>query len=233
MRSTMPTSRDRLFYDCYSYCMRAGVDYASCLRELTGDKDQDITKVQGRLQIQHSWKMHVSHTGVGSFTSGPIESVKPPGGVEEILTRFVSELSKSKSYKLVIGYHVVYVYSNDLKWLTNLSKIPVGKVKFTEATVTTSKGSVLIKSSEHQYRTYFKQTLLTTQEKTFVSNWLKNQQDIRMSPSLKKYCNNSNVRTYGNFFFDHRDLKLLQMLTLVRPNLVRETRNIVNEPLNN
>lgn len=228
----MPTSRDRLFYDCYSYCMRAGVEFAGCLRDLAGDEDQDIVKVQGRLQIQYSWKHHVSQT-YGVTTSGPIESVKPPDGVEEILTRFVSELSKSKSHKLVIGYHVVYVYSNDLKWLTNLSKIPLGKVKFTEATVTTSKGSVLIKSSEHQYRTYFKQTLLTAQEKTFVSNWLKNQQDIRMSPSLKKYCNNSNVRTYGNFFFDHRDLKLLQMLTLVRPNLVRETRNIVKEPLNN
>lgn len=228
----MPTSRDRLFYDCYSYCMRAGVDYASCLRELTGEEDQDIAKVQGRLQIQYSWKMHVSQTH-GIPTSGPVESVKPPGGVEEILIRFASELSKSKSHRLVIGYHVVYVYSNDLKWLTTLSEIPVGKVKFTQAQVTTSKGSVLVKNSRHQYRTYFKQTLLTAQEKTFVSNWLKNQQGIRMSPSLEKYCNNSSVRTYGNFFFDHRDLKLLQMLTLVRPNLVRETRNIVNEPLNN
>jgi hypothetical protein len=213
--------------------MRADVEFASCLRDLTGDEERDIATARGRLQIQYSWRVHISSQKFAVPTSSAVEPVMPPGSIMEILTKFVSELSKSKSHKLVIGYHVVYIYSNDLDWLEQLSKIPQGTVKFTQAQVTTSKGSVLVKNSAHQYRTYFKQALLTTQEKTFVANWLKNQQNIRMSPSLKNYCNNGHSRTYGNFFFDHGDLKLLQMLTLVRPNLVRETRNIVNEPLNN
>ena len=233
MRSTMPTSRDRLFYDRYSHCIRAVVEYAGCLRELTGDESRDLDTIKERLHIQHSWKLRQRIGLFSSHTSNEIASSPPPAGVLEVLMKFVSELSKSKSHKLVIGYHVVYIYSNDLAWLKKFGEISLGRVKFTEATVTTSKGSVLVKSSDHQYRTYFRQALLTAQEKTFVSNWLKNQNCIRMSPSLEKYCNNSNIRTYGNFFFDHCDLKLLQMLTLVRPNLVRETRNIVKEPLNN
>jgi hypothetical protein len=228
----MPTSRDRLFYDRYSHCLKATVEYAGCLRELTGDEDKDIANVIRRLHIRHAWSTHFSTSSTLSDFPKAM-NVHPPEKTKNTLVNLTSALSRSKSHRLVIGYHTVYIYSNDVDWLKQLSKMPLDNVKFTQAQVNTSKGSVLIKNSTHKHRTYFKQTLLTPQEKIFVANWLKNQSDIRMSPGLEKYCSNGHTRTYGNFFFDHSDLKLLQMLTLVRPNLVRETRNIVKEPLNN
>jgi hypothetical protein len=204
MLQTKKIKRDSLFFNEFQYQMRIGIRFSSVLHS------------------RYNW--HKSN------------DEKDWNDLSEIYTSLVQFLPRLNGHKLVVGYETVYIYANDSQLLEELETAigMVGRynrtwVSYSEALVDRPVGTVRLKASNYKFRSYFRQTELTDTERTFLSNWLMNQGDqIRLSPNLGSWCQgNRDNRTYGNFFFDYNDPKLLSMLSLVRPGMIKITKDIM------
>jgi hypothetical protein len=103
----------------------------------------------------------------------------------------------------------------------------VTKKYYTQAVVCRPKDTVQLKNPKHEFRSYIKRTKLTDEQKTHLVNFLTNQPTVRISPALNIWINGSFHRTEDYFFIDHNEISWLTMLSLVRPDLIRKTMQII------
>lgn len=220
------SKRDSLFYERYEFCVRLLIHYAGAIRDLKFENlQEDLDRVKSRIDYRLNMysSNHQSHS-VYRYTES-----------HQYLSNIVGQLHKMSEYKLVIGYDTLYIYSNNKDKLRevvdNLPHHGRGAFpKMSQARITHTPDTVVLQNSPHRYRSYFKQTVLNHTEREHVRNWLLNQGDaVRLSPGLTAWCNlvKDNARMYGNYFFDHDEPRLLSMLGLVRPGLIKCTKNIV------
>jgi hypothetical protein len=100
--------------------------------------------------------------------------------------------------------------------------------KYSEAVIDRPKNTIQLKNPRHQYRSYFKITKITSQQKNMLINFLTNQQSsIRISPALTTWTTSVFYRTQDYFFIDHNEMSWLTMLSLVHPGIIRKTLQIV------
>lgn len=223
---TKTVKRDSLFYDRYQYCLRLQITYSGAIRDLSyTDLPADLSRVRDRIE----WRM-------SRFTNEYEKTQRHQYDLsKQYLTSLVQTLYDIQDFKLVVGYGTVYVYTQNLSELEKiLGNMPdYGRFAWpvlTQVAVTHAPGTVVIQSSPHKYRSYMRQTSLSSGEREHVSNWLKNQTPtIRLSPGLERWCEAVTDENYtlGNYFFDYDDPRLLSMLSLVRPGLIKCTKTIV------
>lgn len=224
---TKIVKRDSLFFESYEYCLRVLIHYAGALRDLKFENLlEDLDRVKSRIDYrlnmfsldhrsQHAYRYTESH---------------------QYLSVIVDQLHEISDFKLVVGYDTVYIYSNNRRELEAIvEKLPNNGIgvfpKMSQARITHAPNTVIVQSSPHKYRSYFKQIVLNDSERDHVRNWLLNQGDaVRLSPGLTAWCNSAenHTRMYGNYFFDHDEPRLLSMFSLVRPGLIKRTKNIVH-----
>jgi len=90
--------------------------------------------------------------------------------------------------------------------------------------------TVLLKHPRHAWRSYFRQQLITAEQKHNLIKFLTVQANVRLSPSMKWFLTSSHqTRVFDYFFVDHDDSSLLTMLALIMPGLVRRTLPIVTD----
>lgn len=224
---TKTVKRDSLFYDRYHYCLRLRITYSGAVRDLSyTDLTADINRVRDRID----WRL-------SRFTNDYEKTQRHNYEQSKIyLTSLVQTLYGIQDFKLVVGYGTLYVYTQNLSDLEKiLGDMPdYGRFAWpalTRVEVTHAPGTVVIQSSPHKFRSYFRQTSLSFNEQEHLRNWLKNQTPvIRLSPGLNRWCDTLTDEPYtlGNYFFDYDDPRLLSMLSLVRPGLIKCTKSIVN-----
>jgi hypothetical protein len=150
--------------------------------------------------------------------------------VEQNLYDFADILRNSGAdLKLVVSTNYGWVYTNDLILIGQLKTLRMltGK-RYTEAVVDRPKNTIRLKNPKHNYRSYFKITKLTGQQKHNLINFLNNQQpSIRISPALAEWTTSAFHRTQDYFFVDHNDMSWLTMLALVQPGIIRKTQQII------
>ena len=224
---TKIVKRDSLFYERYEYCLRFIVHYAGAIRDLSFENlQQDLDRVKSRIDYRLK---NYSSTHQPQLTFRYNES-------HQYLSVMVRQLHEMSDFKLVIGYDTVYIYSNNRRELdTIIDNLPYqGRSvfpKMSRARITHAPNTVIVQSSPHLYRSYFRQIVLNDTEREHVRNWLLNQGDaVRLSPGLMTWCNSvqNHTRMYGNYFFDHNEPRLLSMFSLVRPGLIKRTKDIVH-----
>jgi hypothetical protein len=121
----------------------------------------------------------------------------------------------------------VYTNSSELIGQLKTMRILTGK-KYTEAVVGRPKNTILLKNPQHHFRSYFKITKITSEQKDMLINFLNNQQSsIRISPALGEWIPSAFHRTQDYFFVDHNEMSWLTMLALVHPGLIRKTQQII------
>lgn len=206
--------------------MRLLVTYSGAVRDLSyTDLTADLNRIRDRIE----WRM-------SRFTNEYEKTQRHNYEQSKIyLTSLVQTLYDIQDFKLVIGYGMIYVYTQNLSDLEKILGDMPDSGRFawpalTRVAVTHAPGTVVIQSSPHKYRSYMRQTSLNTSEREHVRNWLKNQTPtIRLSPGLERWCAALTDETYtlGNYFFDYDDPRLLSMLSLVRPGLIKCTKTIV------
>jgi hypothetical protein len=137
-------------------------------------------------------------------------------------------LTTPANFKLVVSSFTGYVYANDLSLIDCVSKLPgMTNVEYSRAIVGRPKNTIQLKNPRHQWRSYFKIGKLTTEQKTYLTNFLANQSDIRISPALTQWINFKYTRTQDYFFIDYNEPAWLTMLSLVQPGLIRKTLEII------
>jgi hypothetical protein len=141
---------------------------------------------------------------------------------EQLLTTF-------DKFKLVMTVDQGYVYTNDLALIDALDAMPVLIHKsFTQAVITRAKNTVQLKNPQYQFRSYFRVTKLTLQQKDHLMDFLYNQRGhVRVSPALQRWIDQPFNRTQDYFFVDHNTESWLTMLNLVQPEIIRKTMHII------
>ena len=150
--------------------------------------------------------------------------------VEQDLYNFADILRNSGvDLKLVVSANSGWVYTNSVELISQLKpmRMLTGK-KYSEAVVDRPKNTIKLQNPRHQYRSYFKITKITNQQKDMLINFLNNQQSsIRISPALLEWTTSAFYRTQDYFFVDHNEMSWLTMLGLVHPGLIRKTQQII------
>jgi len=223
-----PVSKDRLFYDRFEYCMGFYLEEVSCLRVLDHDYINDwIARRQEWREIARKrWP-------TGSGSSSTILSRR----WREITATTVSNLhclatcllNTPAEFKLVVSMDQGYVYTNDLDLIDQLTAMPVLQYKsYSQAQITRPKNTIRLKNCRHQYRSYFKVTKLSAEQKDNLMDFLYNQRaTVRVSSALQRWIDQPFNRTQDYFFVDHDTQNWLTMLNLVVPGIVRKTMQLI------
>jgi len=220
--------KDRLFYDRFEYCIRFHLDEANCLRTL------DHAYIDSMIERRIAWRS-IQQTLTPNKTTGAISTMLSNRSqnitettVEHLHTLADVLLTTTANFKLVVSSFTGYVYANDLDLIDCVSKLPgVTNVEYTRAIVGRPKNTIRLKNPQHQWRSYFKISKLTTEQKMQLTNFLANQSTVRLSPALTQWTDQKFTRTQDYFFIDYNEPAWLTMLSLVQPGLIRKTLQII------
>jgi hypothetical protein len=139
-------------------------------------------------------------------------------------------LASTDDFKITVSTDYAYVYTNSLKIIAEIQNLPY--VKFsscTEVNINRPKDTVKLKNSSNRYRSYFKFLKITDKEKENLVNFFKIQKNnIRVSPALSEWVKAPKYNRIQEYYFiDYDDSMWLTMLSLVRPGIVRKTKEII------
>jgi len=214
-------SRDRLFYDRYEYCFNFRMAEADTLRELDHAKIDQIIDYRNSLQ-------HVTPNFGGSWHRKTMIS-----NIQRERCHIVCDLLLDMpDLKLVLSRDWVYVYNNDLFALRQLEKLEfVEPLSMTHVTVDRPRDTLLIRNSTYDYRSYFRARKIDIRTKDSLCRFLKDQQDIRISPGLQGFLS-PDWKYHGlsdHYFIDHNETGVLLMLELILPRAIRKTLGIIRD----
>jgi hypothetical protein len=204
-------SKDRLFYDRYSYCISFRLAEASVLRELNHRRIDTV------LNRRIDWRNSVNH--VNKITEA----------MRLDLHTICDILLAQTDCKMVVSTDYGWVYTNDVDLIEALAAIRcLTNKSYTQAVVTRPKNTIKLKKSKYSNRSYLCSVKLTSKQKENICNFFVNQQGyIRVSPALTAWCNGSFHRTQEYFFIDYTEESWAVMLSLIHPGLIRKTFKII------
>ena len=217
-----------MFYDRFQYCISFGLAEISCLRE----QELDRARIRHMLDRRKQWR-EVAHQRWNGQKPNAQQSRlwnEITEEVEQNLYDFADILRNSGvDLKLVVSSNCGWVYTNSLELIGELKpmRMLTGK-KYSEAVIDRPKNTILLKNPQHQFRSYFKITKITSDQKDMLINFLNNQRaGIRVSPALETWITGKFHRTQDYFFVDHNEMSWLTMLSLVHPGIIRKTQQII------
>jgi hypothetical protein len=205
--------KDKLFYCTYQYSVSFTLGELSCIRHLDHQLIDDI--IQSRIK----WRKNVRHAS-NVITDETV--VKLHNLLDEIL-------SISTDYKVVVSYNRGYLYTNDISIVDKFSVLSyLNNIKLTQAVVNRPLNTIKLKKSAHRHRSYFKCVKLEHKERDSIRDFLTAQQsDVRIGPALAHYFKGSHRLTLDHYFIDYSDPGIIVMLSLIKPNLIRKTLDII------
>jgi len=224
--------KDRLFYDRFRYCISFGLAEISCLREQNLDRDG----IRHMLDRRKQWRETAQErwTTLHNSQQAPLLTHRVwneiTDEVEQDLYDFADIVRNSGvDFKLVVGSNCGWVYTNSVELINQLRSMRMLRGKqYSEAVIDRPKNTIKLKNPQHHYRSYFKITKITSEQKDMLINFLNNQQSsIRISPALTEWTTSAFHRTQDYFFVDHNEMSWLTMLSLVHPGIIRKTQQIV------
>jgi len=220
--------KDRLFYNRHEYCVRFHLDEVNCLRTLDHAYiDKMIERRIAWRQVDQTFAQSKSASLVATIVSNRSKIITD-ATVENLHTLAEVLLTTPASFKLVVSAFTGYVYTNDLTLIDCVSKLPgIANAEYTRAIVGRPKNTIQLRDPKYQWRSYFKLSKLTTEQKNHLINFLANQPEVRISPALAQWINLKYTRTQDYFFVDYNKTAWLTMLSLVTPGLIRKTLEIV------
>jgi hypothetical protein len=232
IRQFKPVVKDRLFYNRFEYSIGFHIDEASCLRELSHDQ------IDVMIERRRYWREIAQQRVAGTIKSNIFgnSQIIISRRHKEITEKTVADLHElaelllttQSEFKLVVSVNQARVYTNDQSLINQLSDLSsLTQKDYTRAVVGRPPNTIRLKNPRHQFRSYFKIIKLTSEQKEYLTNFLANQPEVRISPALRDWLSAPFNRTQDYFFIDHNQMSWLTMLSLVRPGLIRKTQQII------
>jgi len=211
-----------LFFDQYQYGLRCQILHITAIRHYTGNFVSDGAKAQRMLDMMKCWNTHISI--VRCDRKGFIS----PRERDNILDFLAQLCTVTAPLRTAVSGNTVWVYSNDIDFLQSLADSDYNRrPELIKVHLDRPRDTVMLKKSDYQFRTYFRDCNITSENRQYLENWIHNQQDIRLSPGLQEWRTNNWRNLYSNYFFDHNDIRLTQMLGLILPRAIKTTKTIV------
>jgi len=209
---------DKLFFNEYRYCFRCHLPHATSI-----GKDFDPKHIRRIMDL----RLNLYKRENNSNKEFPNEAT-----VEKLLTANEYFRSIGKTCKFVYTGHNAYVYTNNYALLDELNDLKIGPDQCTTVNVNRPKDTVYSKYPGFSRRCILKEISITNNEK---SNFLKflegNQQNIRTSRGLDRFLNHRNNYHWlrGYFFVDFSDKKLISIMELMIPGIIKKTIKIIKK----
>lgn len=200
-------SRDRLFFDQYEYSMCFRFEGSGRMRTLTHQA------------IQHA----VNYASM--FRRGPVTPV------ERLLDLCDTINAIDVPYKRMVYTDWQYFYTNNPGFFQILQRFPgVSHCYFQQAVVDRPRDVVLLKNSDYQWRSFFREKHYKKDQLEILRNFLASRpEQFRVTNHWKKQLARSNFYIGRSFFVDHHDEKDAMLLHLALPGVVRKTVPIVEK----
>lgn len=212
-------SSDRLFYGQWQYCVKFYFQEVTALRKL------DHASIDETLDRRLEWREKTQWGAANSFFKEITVDLRLR------LHLLCDYLQPLQDVKIVFSTNHAWIYTNDIDLLADIDRYPdITHRYYTEAVVDRPIDTVLLKSSQFKQRSYFRCVKLTVQEKSNIKEFVTNNEEfIRASKSLKDWWADWSKSTYlmDHYFIDHNNTTHLTMLGLIRPGLIRKTKQIV------
>jgi len=202
-----PVSRDRLFFDQYEYSMCFRFEGSGRMRTLTHQA------------IQHA----VNYASM--FRRGPVTPV------ERLLDLCDTINAIDVPYKRMVYTDWQYFYTNDTGFFQILQRFPgVSHCYFQQAVVDRPRDVVMLKESNYQWRTYFREKHYTKDQLGTLSKFLlARPQQFRVTSHWQQRLPRTNFYITRSFFVDHHDEQDAMLLQIAMPGAVRKTVPIIEK----
>ena len=198
--------------------MTGNLREAGCMRKL------DHAAIDHVVSVRKEWigRLHDYYSSNRAITD---DAVKNLHNMCDVL------INTKRQHKLIIEHNQIRVYANEPELFTEIiDHVPGLKYPtYTQAVIDRPRDTICLKESAYTHRTYLRSVVVSDQQKRSISNLLKKQEGIRLSPGLKDWTLHNNWRgwTESYYFVDHTDTGWMTMLSLVYPGLIKNTIQII------
>lgn len=220
--------RGSLYYSQYEYCVTLHISNASCLRDL------QPVRFEAAIRNAKSWDEQERGGAFQNRGRDVWEHTNKESALRE--TRDIL-LEQAGTYKAVISYNVLSLYTNNRKLADRFIKLDNFAVRLhlvRRAVITKPAGVVQLQESQHGYRTYLRERKYNKDQRDMLLNFLNSREGtlrpcgalmswLRQQP--KYYLANLNY-SRSHYFVDHDHPNEGTMLSLVLPGIVRKTMPI-------
>ena len=218
---------DRLFFDQYRYCIGAELHWIEACRSLDTDRIKDLIDM---------WDSHTYYRKKVNFGgSWRTKEYYLPERLEPSL--YIANqwfIDNRQDVKLQFLKDKVFVYTNDIEHLNELKELDVyERLTVTEIKLDRPRGTVKARYPGFQLRAYFRPMQITEQQRNNLMKFINdNEINLRTNIGLERFIKSSpkkyNYLTLRDYFFvDLRDERLLSVLELMCPGIVRKTMDII------
>lgn len=216
--------RADLWYGKYRYSLRLNLIEATCLRSY------DSKQISATLAARRRWgRRMMDCPGLFSPAPGSWRWQKLEITADDEANIYAMRdvlVDLPQPYHKTIFGDWMYIYTNDpavLDLIQSLGFLDPAKMERGEIEQHGTPGRIQLKNPKYQYRTYLKEVRLESGLEIRLRNWLVAQQDIKLSPSLRRWCEWDTRYLSGYYFFDHDSMGSTIMLSMLAPQVIRKT----------
>lgn len=219
-----PDSRDRLYYDQYAYCLHVSMQDLCALRQRTHSGIELFCN-------QVNWARDINYGGSWRW---PVRRIRPVTDQSREHCHLALDALDGVTipYKLIINEDWGYIYTNNLDPFNELIASPGVSVQDVRvAVVDRPRDTLVIKSSVHDERTYFRNQNIEIETKNTVRDFLRDRFEVRLSPGMSSWLFDFPNHRYlcDNYFIDHNSDGFLTLLGLVAPLKIKKTYKLLRE----
>lgn len=221
-------AKDRLFYNQYAYSVGFDLAEAAVLKRL------DHAAIRQGIERRRAWREHAlqRHASTKSTFPWPLgDRLREITQETEANLHTVCDLllDTVHAYKLVTTGNTAWVYTNSLDLINELDQLDIlANKSYTQALINRPADTIILKNSPHTARSYFRAVKLDVKDSQNLRSFLNlHKENIRISPALLAWLEDSKYRMADYFFIDYSGETWLTMLSLVRPGLIRKTIKII------
>ena len=223
---------DKLFFDQYKYCIRGEMPWVEACKSLDPDRIKHLVEMWD----SHSHYRKKINFGGSWRNKWDDEYYLPEEFEPNLLVANQWFIDNVQDVKLQFFRDRVFIYTNNSKHFNELAELNVyNTLHITEVSLDRPRGTVKARYPGFLIRAYFRPTHITQSQRDTLINFINtNEADIRTNVGLERFISlTPNKYTYltlrDYFFVDLREEKLLSVLELMCPGLVRKTMDIIYE----
>ena len=210
--------RDRLYYDRYKYVVSFDL------------QDAYVLKLSGHQAID-DWLDHAEQMRINSVFrwSGYTRRSVTEESRRHCHHMFDFLQSYSSEYKSYISMHWVYLYTNDLDFVTGAVQQPGARFfSLKQAHIDRPRNSVKLKKSDYSLRTYFGVTYIDENTVQTLRSFIENN-SVKPSPTLQSWLLGYSMLFpwARQFFIDYNEESIITLLSLSVPVKLYRTVDII------
>ena len=219
---------DKLFFDQYKYCIKGELPWVEVCKSLSKDR------IKSLLDMWDSHRHYRKKINFGGSWKNKEEYYLPELLEPSLYIANRWFVDHQQDVKLQFFRDKVFIYTNNQHHLNELNDLNVYvDLSVTEINLDRPRDTVKARYPGFIVRAYLRPMHITHNQREALTNFITtNESEIRTNVGLERFINldpkRYNYYTLRDYFFvDLRDERLLSVLELMCPGLVRKTVDII------